>query len=149
MSGRNPAQPGKVGGNDGGDFRVAADGLAIGQQDDRLTIAGHLNTSRRDAVRDDVFGFRCDVFEQRAFEPDSHTVELGGGPVFGIEQGKERFRAKVPVLRAGQEANGRVGIVPGRGMIFAAGMTRSLTGESLPPAQCFAVDTPDLCPLIG
>ena len=54
----------EVRGDNIGDLRVAASGLAVGQHDDRLARRGHLNRAEGNAIGDDVA--ILDVFDQLA-----------------------------------------------------------------------------------
>src|SRR6266403_901566 len=66
------AERGQIGRNDGRYFRIAPGRLAVGQQDDRLTVARHLDRARRDAVGRDVVAAR--VVDTPALEPHSHAI---------------------------------------------------------------------------
>ena len=57
-----------------GQLRVATGGLAIDEQRDRLTVAGHLDAAERDAVGDDVVS--VDVADPRPTQPRAHAVGL-------------------------------------------------------------------------
>src|SRR6266568_833511 len=58
----------KVGGDDAADLGVAARGLAIVEQHNRLSVAGNLNGARRHAIADDASAART-MLQGRAGEP--------------------------------------------------------------------------------
>ena len=82
LAGQGVAQARQVGADHGGDFRIAADGLAIGEQDDGPTVAGYLDGARRHGIGNDV-GAAC-VLEARAVEAQAHAVGLAADAEFGV-----------------------------------------------------------------
>src|SRR5207247_9054250 len=59
---------------DGRDLRIAAGGLAVNQEDDRLAVTGHLDRAEGDTVRYDVVATQ--VCDPRAGVPRAHADRL-------------------------------------------------------------------------
>src|SRR5207247_8494182 len=59
---------------DGRDLRIAAGGLAVNQEDDRLAVTGHLDRAEGDTVREDVVATQ--VCDPRAGVPRAHADRL-------------------------------------------------------------------------
>ena len=88
----------EVRGDDIGDLRVAAGGLAVGQHDDRPARRGHLNRAEGNTVGDDVAVL--DVFDQLAVKAAAHAVELRCKGVNAAEKGHSAKLGEGIVLRA-------------------------------------------------
>src|SRR3989304_3743821 len=63
-----------VEGADRGHLRVAARGLAVHQENDRLALAAHLDPAEGGAVGGEVMAPRVD--DRRPLEPGAHPVDL-------------------------------------------------------------------------
>ena len=61
----------KVGSDDGGDDRVAAGGLVIGEKYDRRATAGHLDRADDQSTRDELAGIRANA---RTIQADAHPI---------------------------------------------------------------------------
>jgi hypothetical protein len=72
---RQPPERREIGGNDGRDLGVSAGGLAVGQKNDRLSVAGHLYGARRNGVGCYVVAAR--MGDVPAFEPMPIRLEPG------------------------------------------------------------------------
>ncbi len=102
---RQPAERRQVGGDDRRDLRIAAGGLAVGQQHDRLAVAGHLDRARRDAVGGDVEAAEC-----RSLRPVSRMpMRSALGPTVYSPAKKAAISSlrEIVVLRAGDRAEAR------------------------------------------
>ena len=100
----------QIGGDHRGNFRIAADRLAIGQQDDGLPVARHLHRSRRHPIGNDVGHGRCAVRQRGTVQTHAHAIALRADRVLARLQDSHRLRRKVIVLRPGHHPD-RPGIV--------------------------------------
>ena len=75
VAGAAAADNREVGRDNRGDLGIAAGSLVVGQQQDRLTGARHLDRAGRDRVGNDVPAVA--VAEPRAVEPHAHAVGAG------------------------------------------------------------------------
>ena len=89
VTGRRLRQEADVRADHGGDFGVSAGGAPVGQQNDRLTVAGHLNGAQGRRVRHDVS--TGNVLDLRAFQTVAHTVRLMSDGIPRREEGGDAF----------------------------------------------------------
>ena len=72
-SGRHLRQPPQIGRDDSCDLGVPAAGAAIRHQDDRRTVAGHLDAAVDGAVGDDVVA--VEMLDDRTFQALPHAID--------------------------------------------------------------------------
>src|SRR5580693_5046004 len=135
----------QVGGNHGGNFRVAAGRLVIGEKHDRLARAGYLNGAGGDRVGDNVP--TAAVRQHRAIQAHPHAVRIIRYTEFGAEQRRQRLRSEIILLRPEDDAGrlvrrcggrrGRAQLGPLRGARNSEGyQILGLQGTPVQPAEC-------------
>src|SRR5262245_11125637 len=92
-------------------LRITACRLPIGQEDDRLTIADHLDPPERHAVGDDVVAAR--VLDDRSAQARAHAIALWRHLVWAAEQGRDAGRREPIVLGAQHDGDLRLRRVVG------------------------------------
>ena len=99
----SPSDNRQVGRDDRGDFGVAAGRLVIGEQQDRLSRAGHLDRAGHNRIRDDVPA--AAMLEAGAVEAHAHPVGALRNAEFGAEECRDCFLGKIFLLRAEDDAD--------------------------------------------
>ena len=91
-----PADDRQVGRDDGGDLGISAGRLMIGEQQDRLSRARHLDGTGRNCIGDDIPAVT--MAQQRAVEAHPHPVGALRNAKFAAEQCCDRRRGKAFLL---------------------------------------------------
>ena len=102
---RQPRERRQVGRNDGRDLGIAAGGLPVREQHDRLAVARHLDRARRDAVGGDVEA--AAVLDGAAGEAHPHAVGARPDGVLAVEEGRDLAVREVIGLGAFDRADAR------------------------------------------
>ncbi|CRL45308.1 hypothetical protein SGGMMB4_02924 [Sodalis glossinidius str. 'morsitans'] len=89
-------QPGQVCANDGGDFRVAAGGLTVIHGDNRLSVAGYLDTAAGNGVGHNIETLQ--VGHRRSAQAIAHPVAFAANAVFAGEKTRQTCLAKMRLL---------------------------------------------------
>ena len=79
-----------------GDLGVAAGGAAVSQQDNGLTVAGDLDSSKGGAVGNNIRPFH--MLDGRPLQPVAHSVRLHGHRILGAQEGLQAGPGKSVIL---------------------------------------------------
>lgn len=105
VTGSHLGEEGEVNGDDIGYAGIAAGGLAVGHEDDGLTIAGDLNGAQRNPCRDDI-GHPFLMLNRLAGEAIAYAVTLGGDSVLRRQEAAQTGHLKIMGLGTGDDPDG-------------------------------------------
>ena len=135
----------QVGADHRGDLGVAADGLRVHAQHDRLAVAGHLHRARRHAFGHDVGAVAGAVPQRRALQAQPHAVGLARDAVVaadeqrpgrGVEEARPAVRAaRAAARRHARRARGAWRCSPWPGAAGAAGRRHAARGRRCRPGR--------------